>query len=199
MNDLSRRILDISYKKHLAHIGSCLTALPIIDDIYSKMYTSDRFVLSSGHAGLALYCVLEKYLGKNAEMLFDKHGVHPNRDEENGIWVSSGSLGHGLPIALGMALSDQTRKIYCLISDGECAEGSIWEALRVKVDNHVDNLEIHLSMNGFGAYDPIDPKKLTKRIKAFDPSVIIHNSVGSVNQLAHYKIMTGEEYAQIIL
>lgn len=167
MNTIENRILDISKRHGLSHLGSCLTAVKIIEEIYEEKQPQDRFVLSSGHAGLALYCVLEKYLQVDAEELFKKHGVHPNRDLENGIHCSTGSLGQGLPIALGMALSDRSKTVYCLISDGECAEGSIWEALKAKRDLKVDNLKIYVNCNGYSAYDAVDLEYLEKRLNSF--------------------------------
>lgn len=167
MNTIENRILDISKRHGLSHLGSCLTAVKIIEEIYEEKQPQDRFVLSSGHAGLALYCVLEKYLQVDAEELFEKHGVHPNRNLENGIHCSTGSLGQGLPIALGMALSDRSKTVYCLISDGECAEGSIWEALKAKRDLKVDNLKIYVNCNGYSAYDAVDLEYLEKRLNSF--------------------------------
>lgn len=167
MNTIENRILDISKRHGLSHLGSCLTAVKIIEEIYEEKQPQDRFVLSSGHAGLALYCVLEKHLQVDAEELFKKHGVHPNRDLENGIHCSTGSLGQGLPIALGMALSDRSKTVYCLISDGECAEGSIWEALKAKRDLKVDNLKIYVNCNGYSAYDAVDLEYLEKRLNSF--------------------------------
>lgn len=171
MNTIENRILEISKKHGLSHLGSCLTAVKIIEEIYEEKQPQDRFVLSSGHAGLALYCVLEKYLQVDAEELFEKHGVHPNRDLENGIHCSTGSLGQGLPIALGMALADRSKKVYCLISDGECAEGSIWEALRVKKEMNVDNLVVYVNYNGYSAYDEVDLEYLYNRINSFCPGI----------------------------
>src|SRR5258708_9487054 len=132
LNKLKRRVLEISFKHKLSHLGSCLTALPIIVEIYEERKENEPFILSSGHAGLGLYVVLEHFEGHDAEMLFNLHGVHPNRDLEHGIYCSTGSLGQGLPIAVGMALADRNKNVYCLISDGECSEGSIHEAIRIK-------------------------------------------------------------------
>ena len=67
LSDLEKRILNISYKNKLSHISSNLTAVGIIDEIYCVRKDSDPFILSSGHAGLALYVVLEKFYGLNAE------------------------------------------------------------------------------------------------------------------------------------
>jgi transketolase len=202
MNSLEQRILDISYEKKLSHIGSCLTAVNIIRDIYKIRKPDEPFVLSSGHAALALYVVLEDYfkVPGMAEYLFDKHGVHPNRDLKDGIYASSGSLGHGLGIAVGMALSDRSRNVYCLISDGECAEGSIWESLRIARDQKLTNLKVYLNANGFGAYDPVDQYELFLRIKAFFPTVDIYYTTNPYlypGLEAHYKVMSEEDYKQL--
>ena len=112
------------------------------------MGKDDIFILSSGHASLAMYVCIEKYYGINAEMLFEKHGGHPHRDEENKIYCSTGSLGLGLPIALGRALANRTRKVWVLISDGEAAEGSIWESLKTIQELGIDNIEVFVNTNG---------------------------------------------------
>jgi transketolase N-terminal domain/subunit len=85
MNSLHKRILAISADKKLSHLGSNLTAVNIIDEIYKNKESNDSFILSSGHAGLALYVVLEKYFNINAEMLLEKHGIHPCKDLKNRI------------------------------------------------------------------------------------------------------------------
>ncbi|MDD5415756.1 MAG: hypothetical protein PHE48_01980 [Candidatus Daviesbacteria bacterium] len=92
-----KRILEISYKHKLSHLGSCLSVVDLIDAVYRIKKTEEKFILSAGHGGVALYTVLEKYSNVDAEKLFKKHGVHPNRDKRNEIHCSTGSLGHGLP------------------------------------------------------------------------------------------------------
>ncbi len=154
--DLKKRILSLSYKYKLSHIGSCLTAVDIIDEIYATKKKDEKFVLSCGHAGLALYVVIEKYEGIDAEKIWNHHGTHPDRCKECHIYCSSGSLGHGLPIAVGMALADRKKDVYCLISDGECSEGIIWEALRIAEEQKLGNLRIYCNMNGWGAYKEIN-------------------------------------------
>ena len=163
---IRRRILDISYKRNLPHLGSNLTAVDIIYAIYGIKTKDDRFILSSGHAGIALYVVLEKK-GVLTSSVINSLCIHPDRDVEKCIDLSTGSLGHGLPIALGMAMADWRKVVYCVLSDGECAEGSIWEALRVAKDYKVNNLKIAINANGWGAYDPIDLRDLLKRFKGF--------------------------------
>ena len=167
MNKLRKRILEISFKKKVSHLGSCLTAVNNIDEIFKTKKKGEKFVLSSGHAAVALYCVLEKYGGRNAEKIFDHHGVHPDRCKECGIDYSTGSLGQGLPAAVGMALADRTKNVYCLISDGECAEGSIFESLRVINELNITNLLIICNSNGLGAYNAIGQDYLRNRLNGF--------------------------------
>lgn len=178
--DLIKRILEICFKYRLGHLGSSLSVLDILDTIYKLRKKEEPVILSNGHAGMALYVILEKYNGVNAEKLFIKHGVHPNRDLENGIYVSTGSLGQGLPIAVGMALSDRSKNVYCLISDGECAEGSVWEALRIASGQKLNNLKIILNANGYGGYDKINTKPLFSRFYAFGCKVIEVNGHNAV-------------------
>ena len=162
MVKLKKRILDIAYKNKLSHLGSYLSSVDIIDKIYSKKNLEDIFILSSGHAALAMYVVIEKYTGIDAEELFKKHGWHPHRDEPNGIFCSTGSLGMGLTVAVGRALANPNKKVYVLISDGECAEGSIWESLRFIKENNLENIEVHVNVNGYAAYDKVDTNYLIK-------------------------------------
>ena len=81
------RIIEISYKKRLSHIGSSLTTYPILEKIYTEKNKDDIVILSAGHAGIAQYVALEKFCGYNAEELFNIHGLHPHRDINRGIHV----------------------------------------------------------------------------------------------------------------
>lgn len=204
MNELQKRIVSLSYKHHSSHIGSCLAAVTLIDTIYSMKDPSEPFILSNGHAGLALYCVLEKYEKKNAEALFKLHGTHPNRDE--GIWCSTGSLGHGIGIAVGMALSDPKRNVYCMVSDGECAEGSFWESLRIASENHLNNLMIIVVANGYSAYREIDIERLEWQIAGFLKDNCPKVSFNKVkldepflqDLNAHYIVLDEKQYKEIM-
>lgn len=194
--DLKRRIIEISYKHNLSHLGSCLTAVDIIKEIYDQKKPNEPFILSAGHAGLAQYVVLEAMGGRNAEDIFLHHGVHPDRCGDCGIVCSTGSLGQGLPIAVGMAMGNRSKDVYCLISDGECAEGSIWESFRVINEHKLDNLKVYLNLNGWAAYKKFD--------EFSDFPVYPHflNVIGTtVEQLpflkgqdAHYYVMKEEDY-----
>ena len=199
MVDLKKRLIEIAYKHKLGHLGSYLSALSIIDGIYQKMDKDDIFILSSGHASLALYVCLEKYRGQDAEALFLKHGGHPHWDEEAGIFCSTGSLGLGITIALGRAVANKNRKVWVLISDGECAEGSVWEALKTIVEQDITNIEVHVNANGYAAYRNVDLVYLENRLKAFLPNIQIHyTSVEHFSFLkglnAHYHIMKENDY-----
>jgi len=168
---LRLRIIDISFQRNLSHIGSCLSAIDLINAVYKVKGKKEKFILSNGHAGVALYAVLEKNKILNPSIT-KKLNIHPDRNAEIGIDVSTGSLGHGLPIALGIALANKNKNVYCVISDGECTEGSIWEALKIAANKKVSNLKILLNSNGWGAYDPIDSQALYKQIKAFNCELI---------------------------
>lgn len=204
MNELKKRILEISYKNKSSHIGSCLTAVDLIDQVYQMKQPDEPFILSCGHAGLALYVVLEKYEGKNAEALFKKHGTHPNIDD--GIWASTGSLGHGIGIALGYALANRKQDVYCLVSDGECAEGSFWEALRIAADYKVDNLIILVNANGWSALDSVDARRLEWRIGSFIntecPKVSFNQTSCILPNLialkGHYQILDEKMYKEAL-
>lgn len=197
---LKQRVLDISYKHRLSHLGSYFSSLDLIDKIYGQMnLESDIFILSCGHAAVSLYAVIEKHYGIDAEKLFLKHGGHPHRDEENHLHCSTGSLGLGLLVAIGRALADKKRTVYCLISDGECAEGSIWEGLRFIQEQNIENIKVYVNLNGYCAYDSVDEEYLIKRLTAFLPTInIVKTTVAHypfLNGLnAHYHVMSEEDY-----
>ena len=212
---MRQRILDLSYKYQLSHIGSCLSMVDILDAIFTVKKPEDKLILSNGHAGLALYVALEKYCKVNAEFLLNKNGVHPNRDDEY-IDCSTGSLGQGISIAVGMALTG--RKVFCTLSDGEMAEGSVWEALRIASENNLLNLKLVLNCNGWGAYGQTDYENLVTRVRAFGWSVYEGNTKNKIiyglelpaqvmvmvrtkgefgqtkGQDCHYKVLTKGEY-----
>lgn len=202
--DLKKRIVDISYKKGLSHIGSCLASIDVIEDIYKKKKPNDKFVLSNGHAGLALYVVLEKYFAfMDAEKLFDKHGVHPNRDIFNYIDCSSGSLGHGVGIAVGMALADRTREVYCTISDGEYMEGSVHEALRIQKDLYLANLHIYCIINGYSAYQKLNPMRIANELEYntwCHPVMVDMYGYPTwlQTQEGHYRVLSKEDYEEMM-
>jgi len=135
-------------------------------------------------------------------MLLHKHGIHPGKDLENKLYCSTGSLGSGLPIAAGHALADRNKNVWCMISDGEAAEGSIWESLRFAHEQKLDNLRVYVNINGMGAYDYIDVDYLEKRLLAFLPTINIRKSEPTKlpfaeGLLSHYYVMKPEDYAKL--
>jgi transketolase N-terminal domain/subunit len=171
---------------------------------YSLKNDDEKVVLSSGHAGLALYVILEAVYGPeicNAEVMLEEMGIHPCRDIERNVHVSTGSLGCGILIAAGMALADRNKNVYCIISDGEAAEGSVWEALAFAEKNKLDNLVITVNANGYSAYDEVDTDDLYNRLVAFFPNIVFckTNSNKYTDGLAaHYKVMTEGDYNRMI-
>ena len=203
MNKLQRRILEITYQERQSHLSSCLSAAPILEEMYAQRQEDEVVILSNGHAGLALYCLLEERYGIDPVAMLHKHGIHPSRDLENKLYCSTGSLGSGLPIAIGHALATPEKRVWCMISDGEAAEGSIWESLRFIADHPVDNIEVYANINGMGAYDMIDVDRLVTRLQTFLPRIRIRVSeptdFGFIRGLkTHYHVLNEEEYRSLL-
>ena len=158
---LRKKIVEISEKSQEGHIPSALSILDILAVLYDRVLRfdpckpeceeRDRLILSKGHGSLALYTILaEKGFFATSELeTFGRYnsmlGGHPERAKIPGIEVSSGSLGHGFPIAVGMALglkmkNNTSNKVFVLIGDGEANEGSIWEAALLAAHHSLTNL-----------------------------------------------------------
>jgi len=202
MHQIERRIIDITYQEKLSHLSSVLSAWPIIHEIYDEKANDEVFILSNGHAGLALYCELEYRYGIDPIMLLHKHGIHPGKDLDNKLYCSTGSLGSGLPIAVGHALANRSKKVYCMISDGEAAEGSIWESLRFINVAKLDNLIVYVNINGMSAYEYLDVGYLVQRLLTFLPSIRIRISSPpkwnfATGLLSHYYVLKEEDYKRI--
>ena len=203
LNKLERRCVDISFANGLTHLSSVLTSVNVIDEIYDAKRPEDTFVLGNSHAALALFVVLEKYFGNDAEKLARRHGTHANRDIANGIFVSGGSLGQPEPVSVGMALADRSRDVYLLTSDGALAEGSIWEALRIAAENKLENLRVNVVANGFGTYGKIDVDLLDARLKKFFPVTVHRLGMDSYPAWmsgldAHYLRLSEAQYEELV-
>lgn len=202
MHEIQKRIIDITYQEKLSHLSSCLSAWPIVHEIYNEKKDDEVFILSNGHAGLALYCELEHRYGIDPVMLLHKHGIHPGKDLENHLYCSTGSLGSGLPIAVGRALADRSKNVYVMISDGEAAEGSVWESLRFAHVAGLTNLKVYVNINGMSAYEYLDIDYLVARLKSFMPNINIRISQPpefdfAKGLLTHYYVMKPEDYAKL--
>lgn len=165
--EIRKNILKASYLSGHGHIPTCFSIIELLYGLYSFMkhnpqkpddHNRDIFILSKGHASLAHYSVLSHYgyLDKDELPTFGQYntrlGCHADRQKVPGVEASTGSLGHGIGLAIGMSLAEKikrsNKKIYCLIGDGEANEGSVWEALLVGVANELNNLTIICDSNG---------------------------------------------------
>jgi transketolase len=181
MNDLSelrKVILDVAYIKQSGHIPSALSILDLIFAIYQDFIlneneiSNNKFVLSKGHGSLALYVVLMHFgfISKAELYSFCSEGSalggHPDSTKLPQIEASTGSLGHGFPFSLGLALAKkinkQPGKIFVLIGDGELNEGTNWESMLLGLKLELDNLVLIIDQNSSSSrclnLDPIAEK-----------------------------------------
>tara|TARA_B100000963_G_C22506278_1_gene616176 strand:+ start:313 stop:1065 length:753 start_codon:yes stop_codon:yes gene_type:complete len=158
-------------KKGEAHLGGSFSMIEILLTIYNIiMRKFDKFILSKSHASFPL-CILLREKG-----LMPKLTTHLEIDEKNGINCTTGSLGHGLPIATGMAFArkklNKKGKIFVLISDGECQEGTTWESLLIANKHKLDNLYLIIDYNKIQALsklkDALPLDNLLNKIKSFN-------------------------------
>lgn len=199
---LTQQILDISYRHKLSHVSSNIEIAPILDGIYYQMAsTAGICILSAGHAGLALYCVTEKHGGGNAEQMLNDWGAQPHLCPARGVHCSTGSLGQGLTVAVGYAMADRPRHVHCVITDGECAEGCVWECLAFIHDHGLTNLTVHVAMNGRTALAHIDTERLERRLRAFLPAVRVYDVTQATSKYewlsgiwGHYRSISDADY-----
>jgi transketolase len=128
------------------HYGPCFSIVEILIALYDHILTdNDTFILSKGHACWPWYVLLRER-GLNPRLT-----GHPERDPHNGIECTSGSLGHGLPTGIGIALAKkqlkEPGKVYVLMGDGECQEGTTWESLLIAAKYKLDNLVVIVDKN----------------------------------------------------
>ncbi len=186
--NVRRTIIEQSFRAGVGHIGSCLSIVEILAALYGVVLLGegdddpdrDRFILSKGHAALALYaalyeagrldaCELDTYC-TDGTML----GGHPDH-ELGAIELSTGSLGQGLPVGAGMALgarlSNSPSRVFVLLSDAECNEGAVWEAAMFAAHHGLGNLVAIIDANGQQALgrtgEVLDMEPLPARWSAF--------------------------------
>ena len=152
-----------------SHFGGALSSVEIVSTLYSSIMNldkndplwqdRDRFILSKGHACLVLYSALKEvgYINKEDLEKFEKSESeflgHPVINKKKGIEFSTGSLGMGLSLGIGVAISLKKRsknsRVYVLIGDGECNEGSVWEAAMLASHLKINNLTVIVDNNGY--------------------------------------------------
>jgi transketolase len=181
--NIRKNILHIANLSGSPHVGSALSCTDILTTLYFDILdlddyeNRDIFMLSKAHSAMALYSTLHEkgFLSKEELEGYYQNGgtlpAHTDKDTNPYIEISAGSLGHGLPMALGVAhsfkLRNSKRKVYVLMGDGESQEGSVWEAAMLAPKLGLDNLTVFIDRNnlqGYGrasellAYEPIDKK-----------------------------------------
>lgn len=184
-------VYDVVHETQTHHVGSITSCVDILATLYFGVLDvdpqdhakpeRDHFILSKGHAALAQYAALAvrgfcdaeglKEFGKDGSLI----GGHPDRHCLPGIEVSSGSLGHGLPIGAGMALAakrdGKPNRTFVLVSDGECNEGTVWEAAMFAGHHKLDNLCVIVDHNGLQAFgrtaEVLNPGSLADRFASF--------------------------------
>jgi transketolase len=185
---IRRIILEQSKRANVGHIGSALSIADILAALYGEVLRisepgapeRDRFVLSKGHASLALYAALS-LKGWISPAALDSFcadgsllGVHPDRALP-GVDFSTGSLGQGLPMGAGAALaarlSGGRRRVFVLVSDAECDTGALWEAVMFAAHHKLSNLVVILDLNGQQALgytkDVLDLSPMAERWRVF--------------------------------
>lgn len=177
IKELKKKIFITAYKAGSGHLASAFSVIDILYVLYCKNVlrfdiknpwaeTRDRLIMSKGHACLALYAVLNK-VGLISDMdlnRFCQPGSHlggePKLGSMPGIEASTGSLGHGFSFALGIAMACKmnhyNNKIYVILGDGECQEGSVWEAAMAAAKFKLDNLIIIVDDNRLQAMDTVE-------------------------------------------
>ena len=165
---LRKKIFILGYKGGMAHLASCYSSLEMIYALYLKGILQydpenprwkdrDRFILSKGHAGLALYTVMMK-AGLIEEKVLDTYlqeesliGGEPCMRDSTWVEATTGSLGHGLSMGLGIAMAlkmdHSPAKVYVMLGDGECEEGTVWEAVMMAPAFGLDNFVAILDCN----------------------------------------------------
>ena len=208
--DIRREIIEASHNvgRLGVHIGSALSAADILAVLYAEVLKydvknprseeRDYFVLSKGHAYIGYYATLAKagfFSYQDIKEQFMTDGgwlpVHPVKNLDKGIEFSGGSLGTGMPFAVGKAyaikLNGKANKVYTLVGDGECDEGSIWEAYISAANLGLDNLTVVVDKNGMqqdGATDEVLAVDIEALAKACKWNVIVvdghsHNELKS--------------------
>lgn len=179
-------IINVSHKSGHGHIPTSFSIVESLCAIYNQMRhdpknckdpNRDIFILSKGHASLGLYCTLASYGYFPIEEVYgfgsfdQKFGCHPDRLKVPGVEASTGSLGHGISLAAGMALAmkikGEDRRAFTIIGDGESNEGTVWETIMVAAHNRLDNLTVIFDANN-SQIRCMPVTRAADRFRAFD-------------------------------
>lgn len=152
---IRRDILNASFEAKACHLGSALSCVEIMVDLfYNRLKEDDIFIFSKASGVATYYAILadKGYFSKEklAEYL---HNYPLPSKEVKGVLFSCGSLGHGVSVATGLALADRNRDVYVLVSDGEIQEGTMWESALFARQHKLNNLFVICDDNGIQAMD----------------------------------------------
>lgn len=192
IKNIRKNILKMTHYSCASHVGAALSSVEILYVLYFKIMNitpenvstndRDKFIMSKGHACVALYAALaEKGLipMKYLEKYYIDDGIltgHLDNSSVAGVDCAAGSLGHGLAVGIGMALAKPQYNVYVLMGDGECDEGSVWEALMLLGQLKLKNITVIIDENklqGFGyTKDIINQSNLAQKIEPFGLDVI---------------------------
>ena len=189
--DLRQLVVNIVEVERRGHIGPALSLIEILRTLYDSFLNyrltepswndRDRLILSKGHGCLALYAVLadKGFFPKEELTTFcqskSRLGGHPEKGKVPGIEASTGALGHGLPMGVGIALAAKIRKqsyrVAVVTGDGEINEGSIWEAAMCAAKHKLSNLTVFVDYNKLQSYGPtrevLDLEPLSDKWRSF--------------------------------
>lgn len=167
---LRNRILEVALRDGMGHIPSALSILHLVKGVYDIKSDDDLFLLSKGHGCMALYAVLEAkgLIEWNTRLM-----GHPKRG--GAVMASTGSLGHGFPMAVGLALAKKIRnepgRVFVLVGDGECNEGTTWESALLASHHKLDNLVVIVDDNG-SSTRALDMGSIAEKFHAFGFSTV---------------------------
>jgi transketolase len=192
---IRKGVLDMVYSSKAGHVGGSMSSIDILTTLYYKVLNidpkkfsdpnRDRFILSKGHIAESLYYILgdKGFFDKEKLKTYSQYGStligHPN-NKNNGVEVNTGSLGHGLSVAVGMALAGKrdhkNYRVFTLMGDGEQAEGSVWEGAMAAANYKLDNLVGIVDRNGLqisGTTEEVmDLKDLSSKWTSFGWEVV---------------------------
>lgn len=193
-----KRVLELGLcaGKNGSHMGSAMSIVDLLavlycgamdlDSIREQSRARDRFLLSKGHAAVALFATLELcgFLTREETSTFESNGTsfyaHAHRDLARGIEFSGGSLSLGLPYGVGVALSCRNagleNRVFVLVGDGECDEGLVWEACMAAANFSLSNLTVIVDANGMQSdgrkLEIMNPFSLVEKFRAFGFSAL---------------------------
>lgn len=221
--NIRKDAINMVHTAHASHIGGVLSCADIVAVLYADIANydvtnprnplRDRIILSKGHNGVAIYAALAESgfftvdelntYGMNGS----KFSCHVSHKNVPGVEISTGSLGHGIGVACGMALNAKLKKmpykVYVILGDGECNEGSVWEAVMFAAQYKLNNLTVIIDANGMQAMgkcsDVIDMEPMADKWRTFNWNVIEVKDGHNHNDLKQAFMVDAENMPKVII